>query len=143
MCEACLHDLHDTDEPERDPVWGRYRDWVEEDELSSPHYVRPPSSPTVPGVTMWGQPIDRDEEYDTGEDDDDWYNPNDFYLMEKEPSQSSQLVIGLGKLRRLGKKARQRLLNAEAGHEDFFEEIERVARSRRKRAAAAQSRRMN
>ena len=76
---------------------------------------------TIPNVTVGGQPIDV-EKYDDADDaHGEWTGPNDYFPADPHPSHSSQIAVGLGKLRRLGKRLRSQHLDEKGDHEIYFE----------------------
>ena len=89
---------------------------------------------TIRNVTVGGLPIDVEMYENPDDDHGEWTGPNDYFPADPHPSHSSQIAVGLGKLRRLGKRLRDQHIDEEADHEACFEarRMRRKSRSIRK-----------
>lgn len=89
---------------------------------------------TIRNVTVGGLPIDVEMYDDVDDERGVWAGPNDYFPDDPHPSHSSQIAVGLGKLRRLGKRLRDQHLDEEADHQTCFEarRMRRKSRSIRK-----------
>ena len=112
----------DHDDVERDDGGGGegvFWDWDEDIEhiamSSPPRPVSRPWSTTIPGVTLKGAPIKK-EDFNNNVDGQKYEPWLEFDLDEYQPVPGFQITIGLRTLSRLPKKKRERLLDGEVGH---------------------------